>query len=145
MRRRIVEALRTIAALPEDKWGDAEWDAFVAARQVAVDEIGRIDRDTARKTARTPVKAPVRSRRPDMSPGTRQAVTERSGGQCEALTIACTVQASHIHHIAGRSGSDPHRLENLLHVCSPCHSYIHANPGESYLNGWMRKRLGVTA
>ena len=144
MRRRIVEALRTIAALPEDGWGDAEWDAFIAARQVAVDEIGRIDRDAERKAAR-PAAAPIRSRRPVMSAAAACGVGERSRGVCEAATDACTGRAAHIHHIAGRGGPRPHRLENLLHVCRPCHDYIHAHPDESYLNGWMRKRNGVTA
>ena len=59
----------------------------------------------------------------------------------------CVRDPSHegeqMHHRQGRRGLDPHRLPNLLTLCSACHTYVHANPRESYENGWMVRRLGI--
>jgi len=75
----------------------------------------------------------------------RAAVWERADGLCEAAcTIQCARRGQQVHHIAGRTGSDPHRLDNLLLVCGHCHDYIHDRPGEAYVNGWMRRRNGTT-
>jgi len=34
----------------------------------------------------------------------------------------------HIHHRKYRSRGGTNALSNLLHLCEPCHSWIHANP-----------------
>jgi 5-methylcytosine-specific restriction endonuclease McrA len=74
-------------------------------------------------------------------PERRLAVYERSNGRCEALVApACTGRCEHVHHVAGRGGSDPHRLENLLGVCVPCHDRIHGNPAEAMRLGFLRSR-----
>lgn len=28
-------------------------------------------------------------------------------------------------------------VKNCLYVCTDCHDYIHANPSEAYLKGWL--------
>ena len=79
----------------------------------------------------------------------RKAAFERSGGLCEACVkdwaADCDGRAAEIHHIAGRGGSDPHRLDNLLAVSSEHHRRIHAEPALSYSLGFMVKRNGVAA
>ena len=71
----------------------------------------------------------------------REEVYERAGGRCEVIaTTDCTLRAEQVHHIAGRGGPDPHRLDNLLGVCAPCHAYIHAHPEEARTRGWMVSR-----
>lgn len=74
-------------------------------------------------------------------PKARMAVYDRSQGLCEARTDVCTGRMQAVHHIAGRGGPDPHRLDNLLGCCDPCHRRIHSSPAESYEQGWMRRRV----
>jgi 5-methylcytosine-specific restriction endonuclease McrA len=74
-------------------------------------------------------------------PERREQTYERAQGRCEAfITPQCTRQAEQIHHKAGRTGEDPHRLTNLLAVCMHCHQWIHANPSQSYSYGFMETR-----
>ena len=90
--------------------------------------------------------APVSARRRARDaayPAARRAVYERAGGVCEAQVAGvCLGAGTQVHHIAGRGGPDPHRLDNLKLCCAPCHEHIHANPAESYAAGWMRSRIG---
>jgi 5-methylcytosine-specific restriction endonuclease McrA len=84
-----------------------------------------------------------RRRRDTNYPSSRQAVYDRADGMCEAFaSIRCERQGHIVHHIAGRLGPDPHRLDNLLLVCRTCHDVIHAQPERSYQHGWMRRRNG---
>ncbi len=43
------------------------------------------------------------------------------------------------HHRLRRSQGGPDTYVNLLHLCDigGCHAYVHANPAESYLRGWL--------
>ena len=95
---------------------------------------------------------PVSDRRRNRDAGyddARQAVLRRSGGRCEACAVAwlpgCNGQVEQVHHVAGRGGSDPHRLDSFLGVSADHHAAIHANPAESYRLGLMRRRNGVAA
>ena len=71
---------------------------------------------------------------------------ERSQGVCEAPKIVsassdsvaimayatgveCAGHATHVHHRRYRTRGGTNALVNLLHVCEPCHSWIHANGG----------------
>ena len=96
---------------------------------------------------RSPVRRQsARRRRRDAGyPSSRTAVYERAGGLCEVrANWRCERHGHQVHHIAGRSGPDPHRLDNLLLACRPCHELIHAEPSASYENGWMVRRNGAT-
>lgn len=85
-----------------------------------------------------------RRRRDRAYQAARAAVFERAGGRCEArASFACTGRVEEVHHVAGRGGEDPHRLSNLLGVCSPCHDHIHRYPQLSYDRGWMVRRNGA--
>jgi hypothetical protein len=42
-----------------------------------------------------------------------------------------------LHHRRRRSQGGSGDADNALHVCNPCHLYIHANIEESARNGWL--------
>lgn len=95
---------------------------------------------------RTPIRS-VSDRRRKRDAGyakARKAVAERADGLCEAgATWKCAGRGAEAHHVAGRLGPDPHRLDNLIWVCAPCHAVIHHSPSQSYANGWMVRRNGA--
>ena len=65
-------------------------------------------------------------------------VEARSKGWCEAETPDCIGGGEVFHH---RMGRRTHRPELLLHLCNPCHLWIHAHPQESMERGWMVSRV----
>ena len=67
----------------------------------------------------------------------RQQVWERGNGMCEFCHMAAMTD---VHHIAGRVGPDPHRLDNLIGLCEPCHRKAHAEPEWARSVGLMRSR-----
>jgi hypothetical protein len=61
----------------------------------------------------------------------------RSKGVCEAGSEVCNGKASHFHHRKLRRFKD-HTDVNCLHVCPPCHTYIHDNhPEVARSMGWL--------
>lgn len=71
----------------------------------------------------------------------REAVFNRAQGRCEALTaLDCSGACEQVHHLAGRGGSDPHRLSNLLGICAACHTWIGAHPAKAMELGLLRSR-----
>lgn len=70
----------------------------------------------------------------------REALAEQAAYRCQARTPNCNGQLEQVHHRKGRDGELLTNPEYLLGVCYPCHSYIHANPSESYERGWMIRR-----
>lgn len=61
----------------------------------------------------------------------------RSGGICEAGSSACTGKAAHFHHRKLRRFKD-HSIQNCLHVCAPCHRWIHdEEPEVARMMGWL--------
>lgn len=79
----------------------------------------------------------------------RAAVYERGGGRCEHVDqvtgVRCPGFIEQVHHIAGRLGPDPHRMDNLVGLCAWHHDLVHANPGWARSVGLMRSRLGGDA
>jgi hypothetical protein len=75
----------------------------------------------------------------------RVQVFDRADGRCEAPVhvMWCSGQVEQVHHVAGRGGSDPHRLENLLGLSRLCHEAAHAHPGWAYRTGVSVRRHGV--
>jgi hypothetical protein len=74
----------------------------------------------------------------------RDAVTRRSGGDCEARTPWCQGRATQVHHKHGRTDNDP---AMLLHVCgmgnvNGCHGWIHQNATEARRLGLLVSKLG---
>ena len=79
-----------------------------------------------------------RRRKRDAVYGQRRVeVFEREGGLCQCCrrrVMEC------VHHIAGRGGPNPHRLENLAGLCDGCHRRVHAEPEWARSVGLMRSR-----
>lgn len=67
----------------------------------------------------------------------KDAVRERSGGDCEVRSGVCTGRHEHTHHIRRRSQQGGNEPENLAGTCSRCHSWIHEHPAWSYENRWL--------
>jgi hypothetical protein len=82
------------------------------------------------------------SRRDAVYPQRRREVYERADGLCEArASSGCSGRCEQVHHVGGRVGPDPHRLDNLLGVCASCHETIHRFPAWSRDRGLMTSRL----
>ncbi len=82
----------------------------------------------------------VRSKSNVLRSGQRQ-VRARSGGRCEAAVAGrCTKWGSHVHHVVLRSAGGADTADNLLHVCQPCHDWIHANPAAARALGLYGRR-----
>lgn len=67
----------------------------------------------------------------------RPAIEKRSKGQCEARTEVCAGAGVQVHHRKLRSQGGTNAEINLIHVCFPCHEWIHAHPKTSYERGWL--------
>ena len=64
-------------------------------------------------------------------------VLARSNGVCECCHFG---RMEHTHHKLRRSQGGTNDLENLMGVCSACHSWIHAHPADSYAAGYLIRR-----
>jgi len=91
---------------------------------------------------RTPIRAVSdrRRKRDAVYAKRREQVWKRGNGMCEYCTMTAMTD---VHHLAGRVGPDPHRLDNLIGLCRPCHDRAHANPDWARQSGLMRSRLAV--
>jgi 5-methylcytosine-specific restriction endonuclease McrA len=77
-------------------------------------------------------------RRKDIPKAIRDAVWARSGGMCEGrVSIHCRSYAGPIHHRWMRSQGGPDTMENLLHLCTPCHIWVHHAGQEAYDRGFL--------
>ena len=88
---------------------------------------------------RTPLRSVSkrRAKRDAVYPERRMQVWERAGGVCEFCRAAACEQT---HHLAGRGGPDPHRLDNLIGLCAGCHERAHREPEWARSVGLMRSR-----
>lgn len=67
-----------------------------------------------------------------------EAVIDRSGGHCEASNFpTCTGHAEHLHHRQLRSQGGGHTVENLIAVCSSCHTWFHREVKVAQSQGWI--------
>lgn len=75
------------------------------------------------------------------------AVLARADGACEAMIPGvCTGYVQHLHHRKMRSQGGEHTEENLLAVCSACHTAIHNSGAWSYqrellVHAWAEPKL----
>lgn len=74
-------------------------------------------------------------------PEVAETVVNRAMGMCEIMSreTGCNGRAEHLHHRRLRSQGGEHTVENLIHICSPCHAWLHAHPAIAYTNGWLVK------
>lgn len=76
----------------------------------------------------------------------KRALAERSRGLCEAglIRYGCSFQATDPHHVKSRARRGSNTLENLLHVCRPCHNAITDNkPGTDRFRTWSWQQEGA--
>jgi len=83
-----------------------------------------------------------RRKRDAVYPQRRREVFERGDGMCEFCRAAGMTD---VHHIGGRGGPDPHRLENLIGLCAGCHRRAHSEPQWAHSVGLMRSRIAKLA
>lgn len=81
-----------------------------------------------------------RRKRDAIYPKRREQVWQRGNGMCEFCAWRTMTD---VHHIAGRGGPDPHRLDNLIGLCRECHDKAHAFPQWAREYGLMRTRHTV--
>lgn len=48
--------------------------------------------------------------------------------------------ATQIHHRRGRVGPDLLNYKDFVALCQECHEWVHANPSEAMLQGWLKSR-----
>ena len=73
----------------------------------------------------------------------RAMVKQRALGRCEVgITTNCRIAGPVDHHHRQRREGGDHRPSNGIAACRDCHRYIHANPAESWANGWICTLLG---
>ena len=109
-------------------------------------ELARTEMPRERRKPINPVSKRRRKRDRDYNVQ-RARVFERAGGRCELDPGGgrCQAPMHDVHHIEGRLGPDPHRLDNLLGLCRWHHDLVHANPEWARAVGAMRSRLGGAA
>lgn len=69
---------------------------------------------------------------------TVELLFERSHERCER----CGSRGEQIHHRRARGAGgtrrlDTNMLQNLVHICAPCHAYIESNREWAYEHGWL--------
>ena len=64
----------------------------------------------------------------------RPQIIVRCGGVCERCSDA---RVTEVHHKLKRQHPLANVPSHLAALCDPCHDHIHANPEESYAEGWL--------
>lgn len=94
---------------------------------------------------KTPLKRATSTRRrggapTDFSKTTKQAITVRSGGRCEARwDDRCVGVGQVFHHVLRRSQGGRGTVDNGAHLCRPCHDRVHAHPADAYARGLLQR------
>lgn len=72
----------------------------------------------------------------------KKVVYARSEGWCEARDFphACTLRATQVHHVKRRSQGGSNDPANLVHLCTPGHMAVHANPSLAAEHGLLSLR-----
>ena len=63
----------------------------------------------------------------------RDVVRDRSSGVCEGCGCSRAAEWQHRKNRSQGGGWNP---ANGLHLCTPCHAWIHANPTAAVERGW---------
>lgn len=81
------------------------------------------------------------SRRRRFPEAVAEAVTARAGGNCESwIEGVCIGKTEHMHHRQLKSGGGKDTPANVIHICQPCHTHIHAEPNFAKEHGWIVSR-----
>lgn len=96
---------------------------------------------TTKQLARKPIKKAWKKSELDFPDDVKAEVRRRSGGHCEFP--GCPSPIQHFHHRKLKKHGGPGTLHNCLGLCVVHHQYIHANPKESYENGWLLHSWGA--
>lgn len=73
-------------------------------------------------------------------------VKARDGQHCVArIAEICTGSPDHVHHICRKAQGGDNEMGNLITVCLPCHTYIHANISWSRVHGYIRSNVKGSA
>jgi hypothetical protein len=67
--------------------------------------------------------------------GVLGVVDRRAGGRCERCGRGMFVFDHHHRKLRSRGGGDS--AANLVAICRRCHNWIHANPRQASVDGWM--------
>jgi CRISPR/Cas system-associated protein Cas10 (large subunit of type III CRISPR-Cas system) len=62
----------------------------------------------------------------------------RSGKYC--CDICGTKSILVVHHLNGRTGFKPNRVDNLCNLCATCHDNLHS--GNIIIEGWLSSTVG---
>jgi len=65
----------------------------------------------------------------------RESVRRRSGGRCEARVECNGARAVLFHHRKRRAQGGRDTESILLHLCDPCHRFVHDRPALAYALG----------
>jgi hypothetical protein len=74
------------------------------------------------------------SKKNEFTAAVKQQIRDRAGDVCE---ICHERRLAHFHHRLMRSSGGLGTLANGMGCCHLCHAQLHANPAESYANGWL--------
>lgn len=80
-----------------------------------------------------------RKSKTEFTEAVKARVIRRSLGHCEAQLPGCWGKAVLFHHILRRSHGGEGTEENCLHLCTPCHTWIHDHPAESEARGMLTR------
>jgi hypothetical protein len=87
---------------------------------------------------KTPQTKKKRQSKVEFPADVKERVRRRSGGRCEVRVGDCWGVATMFHHIKRRK--EPDNSEgNALHVCAPCHAWVHGHVAESEARGWLAR------
>lgn len=86
---------------------------------------------------RTPFRAKRKASKGEFTSIAKAEMRARSGDRCEVGTTICRGRAVLFHHIKRRGQGGKGVASNGLHLCVPCHTWIHDHTGDSYKRGWL--------
>lgn len=86
---------------------------------------------------RTPFRPNRKVSKGEFTPAAKAEMRVRSGGRCEAGTTICRGHAVLFHHIKRRGQGGKGVASNGLHLCVPCHTFLHDHPKVAYARGWL--------
>lgn len=79
----------------------------------------------------------------DFTAAAKAEIRRRSKGACEVQETNCWHRATLFHHILRRGVGGKGTADNGLHLCVPCHQFVHEHVAESYERGWLRRSGSV--